>query len=232
MLLRPGYSTGHIAAELQKAGSHSQRAFILWHYYHHGRILLKAGEYLFDKPANIIEIQKRLRRLLPYGCRPGRLHHIRRCEGDPKVNFGPQRWPSDTSLVSDIDPQCSGDLPVLAHDDHAGDGRRHGATVPAGGDADRTTGTSPRTVQPRILTSRSCDRGLNRGERDRRPEERPMVASVYYNRLTSYISPRCRSQHHLRGIDRRHYQGPIAPCRYAVLFCLQHLSPRRTAPGL
>ncbi len=62
VMLRPGYSTRRIAAELKNAGViQSQEAFILWHYHHHGRSL-KAGEYLFDKPANIIDIQKRLRR--------------------------------------------------------------------------------------------------------------------------------------------------------------------------
>jgi UPF0755 protein len=62
MMLRPGYSTRRIASELQSAGViHSKEAFILWHYYHRGRSL-KAGEYLFDKPSNIIDIQKRLRR--------------------------------------------------------------------------------------------------------------------------------------------------------------------------
>jgi len=61
-MLRPGYTTRHIAAELKSAGViRSQEAFILWHYIHRGRSL-KAGEYLFDKPANIIDIQKRLRR--------------------------------------------------------------------------------------------------------------------------------------------------------------------------
>ena len=62
VMLHPGYSTHRIAAELKSAGIiRSEEAFVLWHYYHHGRSL-KAGEYLFDKPANIIDIQKRLRR--------------------------------------------------------------------------------------------------------------------------------------------------------------------------
>src|SRR5438552_9438413 len=61
-MLHPGYSTHRIAAELKGAGIiRSERAFILWHYIHRRRSL-KAGEYLFDKPANIINIQKRLRR--------------------------------------------------------------------------------------------------------------------------------------------------------------------------
>src|SRR4249920_366613 len=61
-MLRPGYSTRRIATELQSAGEiHSKEALILWHYFRHRRSL-KAGEYLFDKPSNIIDIQKRLRR--------------------------------------------------------------------------------------------------------------------------------------------------------------------------
>ena len=62
VMLHPGYSTRRIAAELKGAGIiRSEQAFVLWHYLHHRRSL-KAGEYLFDKPANIIDIQKRLRR--------------------------------------------------------------------------------------------------------------------------------------------------------------------------
>jgi UPF0755 protein len=62
VMLRPGSSTHHIAEELKAAGViRSERAFVLWHYIHHRRSL-KAGEYLFEKPANIIDIQKRLRR--------------------------------------------------------------------------------------------------------------------------------------------------------------------------
>ena len=62
VMLRPGYSTHRIAAELKNAGViRSEEAFVLWHYVHRKRSL-KAGEYLFDKPANIIDLQKRLRR--------------------------------------------------------------------------------------------------------------------------------------------------------------------------
>jgi len=61
-MLRPGYSTRRIAAELKSAGViRSEEAFVLWHYFHRRRVL-KAGEYLFDKPSDIIDIQKRLRR--------------------------------------------------------------------------------------------------------------------------------------------------------------------------
>src|SRR6202034_2408277 len=61
-MLRPGFSTHRIAAELKPAGIiRSEQAFVLWYYLHHGRSL-KAGEYLFDQPANMIDVQKRLGR--------------------------------------------------------------------------------------------------------------------------------------------------------------------------
>lgn len=62
VMLRPGFSTRRIAAELKANGIiHSEDAFILWHYLHRRRSL-KAGEYLFDKPRNIAEVHNRLAR--------------------------------------------------------------------------------------------------------------------------------------------------------------------------
>ena len=62
VMLRPGYSTRRIAAELKGAGLiRSADAFVLLHYIHDRRSL-KAGEYLFDKPASTLDIQKRLQR--------------------------------------------------------------------------------------------------------------------------------------------------------------------------
>ncbi len=62
VMLHPGYSTRRIAAELKGAGLiRSADAFVLLHYIHDRRSL-KAGEYLFDKPANALDIQKRLQR--------------------------------------------------------------------------------------------------------------------------------------------------------------------------
>ena len=62
VLLHPGFSTRRIAAELKSAGViRSTTAFILWHRFHH-KPSLKAGEYLFEKPANALEIHDRLAR--------------------------------------------------------------------------------------------------------------------------------------------------------------------------
>jgi UPF0755 protein len=62
VMLRPGYSTHRIAAELKSSGIiRSEKAFILWHYLHRGRSL-KAGEYRFDQSRNMIDVHNRLAR--------------------------------------------------------------------------------------------------------------------------------------------------------------------------
>jgi len=60
VMLRPGYSTRRIAIELKSAGIiRNSLAFVLWHRIH-PKQSLKAGEYLFDKPAKAFEVHARL----------------------------------------------------------------------------------------------------------------------------------------------------------------------------
>lgn len=60
VLLHPGYSTRRIAAELKAAGViRSTTAFIVWHRLHQ-KHSLKAGEYLFDKTAASVDVHERL----------------------------------------------------------------------------------------------------------------------------------------------------------------------------
>lgn len=60
VLLHAGYSTRRIARELQDAGViRNAGAFLIWRRLHHGHSL-KAGEYLFEKPANAVAIDDRL----------------------------------------------------------------------------------------------------------------------------------------------------------------------------
>ena len=60
VLLHPGYSTRRIAHELKSAGViRSATAFTIWHRIHHRRSL-KAGEYLFEKTATALDIHDRL----------------------------------------------------------------------------------------------------------------------------------------------------------------------------
>ena len=112
VLLHPGYSTRRIATELKNAGViRSERAFMLWHYYHHGRSL-KAGEYLFDKPSNIIDIQKRLRRgdvyfhtvVVPEGFTMFDIARAVEAAGLGPADDFLKVARSDTSLIADIAP--------------------------------------------------------------------------------------------------------------------------------
>ncbi|HEX8814744.1 MAG TPA: endolytic transglycosylase MltG [Terriglobales bacterium] len=60
VLLHSGYSTRRIASELKNAGViRSRDAFILLNYLNHRRSL-KAGEYLFERPATAMQVQERL----------------------------------------------------------------------------------------------------------------------------------------------------------------------------
>lgn len=62
VLLRPGWTTRHIARELQHDGIiRSADAFLLLHYVQ-GLGSLKAGEYKFESPANALEVRRRILR--------------------------------------------------------------------------------------------------------------------------------------------------------------------------
>ena len=62
VMLRSGYSTRHIAAELKKAGIiRSELAFRLWHIAR-PKLSLKAGEYLFDREATLPQVYSRIAR--------------------------------------------------------------------------------------------------------------------------------------------------------------------------
>jgi peptidoglycan lytic transglycosylase G len=112
VMLRPGYSTRRIASELQSAGViRSKEAFILWHYFRRRRSL-KAGEYLFDKPASIIDIQKRLRRgdvyfhavVVPEGYTMFDIARAVEGAGLGSAEDFLKVAQSDTALIADLDP--------------------------------------------------------------------------------------------------------------------------------
>jgi len=112
VMLRPGYSTHHIAAALKAAGViRSEQAFILWHYLHRGRSL-KAGEYLFEKPANLLDIEKRLQRgdvyyrtvVVPEGFTMFDIARAIEAAGLGPAEEFLKVAQSDTALVADIAP--------------------------------------------------------------------------------------------------------------------------------
>ena len=233
VMLRPGYSTRRIAYELKNAGViRSEEAFIFWRYIRHRRSL-KAGEYLFDRPANIIDIQKRLRRgdvyfhtvVVPEGFTMFDIARAIEAAGlGPAADFLKVAQ-SDTALISDLAPGAPSLEGYLFPDTYEFSrmqtmeemvaamvcqfrlvARQIGLTTaatgePKGNGAGESAGAHHRcgmmTLEIRDLNQ------ANKVQPDVEQtvimasiveketavaEERPLVASVYYNRLAKRIA--------------------------------------------
>jgi UPF0755 protein len=220
VMLRPGYSTHRIAAELKAAGLiRSEEAFVLWHYVHRKRSL-KAGEYLFDKPANIIDIQKRLRRgdvyfhtvVVPEGSTMFDIARAVEAAGLGPADEFLKVAQSDTALVADIAPGARSLEGYLFPDTYeftrmmtmqemaaamvkqfrqvahqiglvstANDPK--GVVLRISAEADPTQQASgPNDVERTVIMASIVEKETAVAE------ERPMVASVYYNRLNKRIA--------------------------------------------
>jgi UPF0755 protein len=113
-MLHPGYSTRRIASELKRAGViRSEDAFILWHYLHRRRSL-KAGEYLFEKPASANDVHRRLAHgdvyfhtvVVPEGFTMFDVAHAVEAAGlGPATDFLKVAQ-SDTALIADLAPNA------------------------------------------------------------------------------------------------------------------------------
>jgi UPF0755 protein len=204
-MLRPGYSTRRIASELKSAGViRSEEAFILWHYVHRHRSL-KAGEYLFEKPANIVDLQTRLMRgdvyfhtvVVPEGYT---MFDIARAIEAAKL--GPAEdflkvAQSDTALIADIAPGAQSLEGYLFPDTYQFSrmmtmhemaaamvkqfrqvAHQVGLTTTAG--TPDSVGT--RDVQRSVIMASIVEKETAVAD------ERPLVASVYYNRLAKKIA--------------------------------------------
>lgn len=216
VMLRPGYSTRRIAYELKAAGViRSEEAFILWRYIRHRRSL-KAGEYLFDKPASIIDVQKRLRRgdvyfhtvVVPEGFTMFDIARAIEAAGlGPAADFLKVAQ-SDTALISDLAPGATSLEGYLFPETYefsrmqtmqemAGAmvkqfrvvARQIGliqTEMPAPGAADVPKSVLPIVVETQV--ARTVIMASIIEKETAVPEERPLVASVYYNRLERRIA--------------------------------------------
>src|SRR6266487_2643363 len=115
VMLRPGYSTRRIARELKSAGViRSFDAFVLWHSLHR-RPSLKAGEYLFERDANAIDVHNRLARgdvyvhtvVIPEGYNMFDIAKVIEDAGLGPAQEFLQVATSDTALISDFAPQAT-----------------------------------------------------------------------------------------------------------------------------
>jgi UPF0755 protein len=206
LLLRPGFSTRRIAAELKKAGViRSERVFWLWHVLHHRRSL-KAGEYLFEREATLPQVYGRIARgdiyfhvvTIPEGYT---IFDIAKTMED--AGLGPagdfvQIAETQTNLISDMAPQATsleGYLFPNTYQFTRTQSREEMAAamvhqfrlvaqqIGLGVSSNSSSTSSSNSDVSKIVTMASIVE-----KETAAPEERPMVASVYYNRLAQNMA--------------------------------------------
>jgi UPF0755 protein len=114
VLLRPGWSSRRIAHELKNSGViRSANAFVLLHYMHPGRSL-KAGEYKFESSANALNVRDRLARgdisahtvVIPEGYNMFDIAQAIQESGLGSADDFLKVARSDVSLIHNLDPQA------------------------------------------------------------------------------------------------------------------------------
>jgi len=191
VLLQPGWSVRHIARTLQQDGIiRSAPAFVALHYVL-GKGSLKAGEYKFDTPASALRVRDRLVRgdvfartvVVPEGYNLYDIATVVEQAGlGPAADFITAAT-QDVVLLHDIDPAAKSLEGYLfpdtyqftridtAHDIAAAMVHRFRQNA-------QTIGLLGRPDIHRIVTMASIIE-----KETAVPQERPLVASVYYNRL-------------------------------------------------
>jgi UPF0755 protein len=216
VMLRPGFSTRRIAAELKANGIiRSEDAFILWHYLAHRRSL-KAGEYLFDKPRNIVEVHKRLVRgevyyrtvVVPEGFTMFDIARAIEAAGLGSAEDFLKVAESDTALIADLSPGATSLEGYLFPDTYqfsrmmsmqemAAAMVRQFRQVAFQIGLINTAGSTVRASlipasSPQIALDGDVGRTVTMAsiieKETAAADERPLVASVYYNRLAKNIA--------------------------------------------
>jgi UPF0755 protein len=202
LLLRPGYSTRRIAMELKKAGViRSALAFRVFHVVH-PKLTLKAGEYRFERSDRMPQVYRRIARgdiyfhvvTIPEGYT---MFDIAKAMEDAKLGSAAdflKIFQSQTEMISDLAPQAKS---------------LEGYLFPNTYEFTRTQTRMEmvtamvhqfRLVAQQIGLATTPDSDVNKDvnkvvtmasivEKETAvPEERPLVASVYYNRLAQKVA--------------------------------------------
>jgi len=191
VLLRPGWTTRHIARELQQQGVIRSSAAFLFIDYVKGVKTVKAGEYKFEQPANAVDVWGRLTRgdvyartlVVPEGYTMFDIASAVEQAGLGSAGDFLIAARSDLFLVRDIDPQAKSldgylfpDTYEFTRIDSAHD--IVAAMVHRFRQQAHSIGLLGRSDTHKIVTMASI---VEKETGD--PNERPIVASVYYNRL-------------------------------------------------
>lgn len=191
VLLRPGWTTRHITQELQRDGViRSSTAFLLVHYAQ-GQGSLRAGEYKFDAPANALEVRRRLMRgdvyartvVVPEGYNMFDIAAVVEQAGLGTAADFLAAAQSDSFLLKGLDPVATSLEGYLFPDTYQFtriDGAHEivAAMVHRFRQEAQKIGLAGESDVHRIVTMASIVE-----KETAVPDERPLVASVYYNRL-------------------------------------------------
>jgi len=192
-MLRPGSSARHIARELKNAGViRSDHAFLLWHYWR-GLPALKAGEYKFDHPADAREVYRRIVAgdiyvhtvVIPEGYNLFDIADAIQAAGLGSREEFLNISRSDVALIADLDPQAPSLEGYLFPDTYEFTRTQTlhdmaAAMVKRFRQESREVGLT--ADFHRVVTMASIVE-----KETAVPAERPLVASVFYNRLRRNI---------------------------------------------
>jgi UPF0755 protein len=202
VLLHPGYSSRHIANDLQSAGViRSATAFAIWHRIHHRRSL-KAGEYLFEKGATALDVHRRLVHgdvyfhtvVIPEGYNMFDIAQAIQNAGLGSSDEFLRVATSDTALIADLAPdaktlegylfpntyeftrmQTMQEMAAAMVKQFRQVAREIGMTTDL-----QDNGTQKNDLQHTVILASIIEKETAASE------ERPLVASVYYNRMTQH----------------------------------------------
>jgi UPF0755 protein len=194
LLLHSGYSTRRIAAELKKAGViRSEIAFRLWHLLH-PKPSLKAGEYRFERAATLPQVYERIARgdiyfhvvTIPEGYT---MFDIAKAMEDAGLGSAAdflQVAETQTQLISDLAPEATsleGYLFPNTYQFTRTESLEEMAAAMVHQFRTVAQEIGLNTDIPRVVTMASIVE-----KETAAPEERPLVASVYYNRLAQNMA--------------------------------------------